>query len=111
RSPALVVGLVSSSLIFGLVHLSLDPWLLAYYSVLGASMAAIAVISRGLEAPIAFHLTNHLIMVVLAALFAGGEAVEIDRSVGLGGPFMLGLIAGDLRAIGFVWLYERRMHP
>ena len=109
--PALVVGLVSSSLIFGLVHLSLDPWLLAYYSVFGASMAAIAVISRGLEAPIAFHVTNNLIMMVLAALFAGGEAVEIDRSVGMGGPFMLGFIAVDLVAIGFVWLYERRMHP
>ena len=109
--PALIVGLVSSSLIFGLVHLSLDPWLLAYYSVFGASMAAIAVISRGLEAPIAFHVTNNLIMMVLAALFAGGEAVEIDRSVGMGGPFMLGFIAVDLVAIGFVWLYERRMHP
>src|SRR5690625_6636368 len=74
-------------------------------------MAAIAVISRGLEAPIAFHVTNNLIMMVLAALFAGGEAVEIDRSVGMGGPFMLGFIAVDLVAIGFVWLYERRIHP
>src|SRR5699024_4918472 len=88
-TPALVVGLV---------HLSLDPWLLAYYSVFGASMAAIAVISRGLEAPIAFHVTTNLIMMVLAALFAGGEAVEIDRSVGMGGPFMLGFIAVDLVA-------------
>lgn len=109
--PAMVVGLVASSLIFGLVHISLDPWLLTYYTVFGACMAAIAVISRGLEAPIAFHVANNLIMMVLAALFAGGGAVEIDRSVGMGGPFMLAFIAVDLVAVGIVWLYERRMRP
>jgi len=109
--PALIVGLVASSLLFGLVHISLDPWLLTYYTVFGVCMAAIAVISRGLEAPIAFHVANNLIMMVLAALFAGGEGVEIDRSVGMGGPFMLAFIAVDLVAVGIVWLYERRMRP
>ena len=109
--PALIIGMIVSSLVFGAMHASLDPWLLTYYVVFGLSMAAMAVISRGLEAPIAFHVTNNLIMMVVGALFAGGEGVVIDRSVGMGGPFMLVFIAVDLVAVGLVWLYERRLRP
>jgi membrane protease YdiL (CAAX protease family) len=108
---ALVVGMIASSIAFGLAHLSVDPWLLSYYAVFGLSMAAMAVISRGLEAPIAFHVMNNLIMMVIGALFAGGEGIVIDRSVGMGGPFMLVFIAVDLAAVGLVWLYERRLRP
>lgn len=108
--PALIVGMIASSVIFGLVHMSVDPWLLTYYTAFGACMAVMAVISRGLEAPIAFHVANNVIMMVAGALFAGGEAIEIDRSVGMGGPFMLLFIAVDLVAVGIVWLYERRQH-
>ena len=106
--PALIVGMIASSVVFGLVHMSVDPWLLTYYTVFGACMAAMAVISRGLEAPIAFHVTNNVIMMVAGALFADGQGIVIDRSVGMGGPFMLVAIAVDLLAVAVVWLYERR---
>lgn len=106
--PALIVGMIGSSITFGLVHMSIDPWLLTYYTAFGLCMAAMAVISRGLEAPIAFHVANNVIMMVAAALFAGGQGIEIDRSVGMGGPFMLLFIAVDLAAVGIVWMYERR---
>lgn len=109
--PALIIGMIASSLVFGAMHASLDPWLLSYYIVFGLSMAAMAVISRGLEAPIAFHVTNNLIMMVIGALFAGGEGLVMDRSVGMGGPFMLVFIAVDLAAVGLVWVYERRLRP
>lgn len=106
--PALVTGLIGSSILFGLVHMSVDPWLLSYYTVFGLCMAAMAVLSRGLEAPIAFHVTNNVIMMVAGALFADGQGIVIDRSVGMGGPFMLLAIAVDLTAVAIVWLYERR---
>ncbi|PMC75929.1 CPBP family intramembrane metalloprotease domain-containing protein [Brachybacterium sp. UMB0905] len=106
--PALIVGMTASSVVFGLVHMSLDPWLLSYYTAFGLCMAAMAVISRGLEAPIAFHVTNNVIMMVAGALFADGQGLVIDRSVGMGGPFMLLAIAVDLLAVGVVWMYERR---
>ena len=109
--PALIVGMIASSVVFGLVHMSVDPWLLTYYTVFGACMAAMAVISRGLEAPIAFHVTNNVIMMVAGALFADGQGIVIDRSVGMGGPFMLLAIAVDLTAVAIVWLYERRQRP
>ena len=106
--PAIVLGMIGSSVLFGLAHMSVDPWLLSYYAVFGLSMAAMALISRGLEAPIAFHVMNNLIMMIVGALFAGGEGVVIDRSVGMGGPFMLVFIAVDLVAVALVGLYERR---
>ena len=107
--PALIVGMLASSLVFGAMHGSMDPWLATYYTAFGLCMAAMAVISRGLEAPIAFHVTNNLIMMVVGALFSGGEGVVIDRSVGAGGPFMLVFVAVDLVAVALVWLYERRL--
>lgn len=113
--PALILGMILSSLIFGAMHASLDPWLLAYYVAFGLCMAAMAVISRGLEAPIAFHVTNNLLMMIAAALFADGGGILIDRSVGMGGPYMLLFIAMDLAAVALVWLHERRLrashHP
>ena len=109
--PALVTGLIGSSILFGLVHMSVYPWLLSYYTVFGLCMAAMAVLSRGLEAPIAFHVTNNLIMMIVGTLFADGGGLEIDRSVGMGGPFMLVFIAVDIAAVALVWLYERRVRP
>lgn len=106
--PALVLGMVVSTILFGLVHMSVDPWLLSYYTLFGLCMAAMAVISRGLEAPIAFHVSNNLILMVLGALFAGGEGLVIDRSVGMGGPFMLVFMVVDVLAVALVWLLERR---
>lgn len=106
--PALVLGMVGSSIVFGLSHLSIDPWLLSYYTVFGLSMAAMALLSRGLEAPIAFHVTNNVLMMVVGALFADGGGVVIDRSVGMGGPVMLVVMAADVAAVAVVGLYERR---
>lgn len=110
RSPrvALAAGLVGSSLVFGLVHLSVDPWLLSYYTVFGVCMALMTILSRGLEAPIAFHATNNVVLMVIGALFSGGGGIVIDRSVGMGGPFMLVFIAVDAVAVMLVWLHARR---
>lgn len=110
RAPrlALALGLVGSSLLFGLAHFSIDPWLLSYYTIVGVCTAAMAIISRGLEAPIAFHVGNNLVLMVLGALFSGGGNMAIDRSVGAGGPFMLVFIAMDIAAVLLVVWHERR---
>lgn len=105
---ALVVGLIASSIIFGLMHGSVDPWLLSYYTIFGIAMAVMAVISRGLEAPIAFHVVNNVVIMVIGALGSDNGNVVMDRSVGMGGPFILAFIAMDLVAVALVWLYERR---
>lgn len=105
---SVVVALIVSSLIFGFMHASLDPWLLSYYILFGVFMALMALISRGLEAPIAFHVVNNVVLMVLAALGTEDGHVVMDRSVGMGGPFMLAFIAMDAVAVLAVWLVERR---
>lgn len=105
---ALPVGIGASSGLFGLAHGAGDAWLVAYYIAFGLCMALMALISRGLEAPIAFHVMNNLVSMVLAALLSGGDGLVIDRSAGAGGPFMLVFIGMDLAGVGVVWLLERR---
>ncbi|MFC0674362.1 CPBP family intramembrane glutamic endopeptidase [Brachybacterium hainanense] len=105
---AIVLGITVSSVLFGLAHGAGDPWLIAYYVTFGLSMALMALISRGLEAPIAFHVMNNVISMVIGAVSAGGGGLVIDRSAGAGGPFMLVFIALDLVAVAIVWLLERR---
>lgn len=105
---AVAVALIASSVIFGVMHASVDPWLLTYYVLFGVCTGLMAIISRGLEAPIAFHVVNNVVMMVLAALGTEDGYIAIDRSVGTGGPFMLIYIGMDLVAVALVWLFERR---
>ncbi|MEE1617444.1 CPBP family intramembrane glutamic endopeptidase [Brachybacterium sp. J153] len=105
---ALAVGIILSSIVFGLSHGAGDLWLMAYYVAFGLCGALMALISRGLEAPIAFHVVNNLLAMVLGALMTGGGGVVIDRSAGAGGPIMLLMIGVDLLLVGIVWLLERR---
>lgn len=106
--PALVLGVVLSSIVFSVVHGSADPWLLGYFAFFGACAAMMMLISGGLEASIALHVSNNGLTMILNALFAGGGAVGLDRSVGSGGPHLLIMMALLLVAVGMVWILERR---
>ena len=110
RSPrtAIAIGIVGSSLAFGLVHAATDPWLIAYYTLFGVSAAAITVLSGGLEAAIAFLVANNLVNMLIAVLFADGGNITIDRSAGSGGPTMVLMIAADLLAVLVGGLLVRR---
>lgn len=105
---AIVAGLLGSSLLFGASHLSLDPWLMSYYTLIGICLGSMVLLSRGLEAAIAFHVANNVLLMALSALFADGGGLVIDRSVGMGGPFMLIFMAVDVLAVGLVLRHERR---
>lgn len=100
--------MATSSVVFAIVHGAADPWLLGYYAFFGLCAAAMAVISRGLEASIAFHVANNALTAILNALLACGGAFVLDRSVGAGGAHLLILVPINLAAVGVVWAYERR---
>lgn len=106
--PALVLGVVLSTVAFAIVHGSADPWLLGYYAFFGLCAALMAVISRGLEASIAFHIGHNAVTAILNALLADGGSLLLDRSVGAGGPHLLLLVPVNLLAVGLVWWDERR---
>lgn len=107
-TAAVVVGVIVSSLMFGMSHFASDPWLIAYYVTFGLCGALMAVITRGLESSIAFHAVNNTILFIITALSASDQGVEIDRSAGQGGPFMLVFMGMDLLVVASVWLLERR---
>lgn len=106
--PALVLGVVLSTILFAVIHGSVDLWLLGYYAFFGLCAAAMALISRGLEAPIAFHIANNAVTSILNAIFADSGTFIVDRSVGAGGPHLLILAPVNLLAVALVWMHERR---
>lgn len=107
--PAFVTGLVVSSLMFAFLHGSTDPMLFAYYLVFSVATAVMGLLTRGLEAAIAFHTANNLVVTTINALFAGGGVVAVERSEGAaGGLALLIPAAASLAALTMVWLRERR---
>lgn len=82
--PAFLTGLVVSSLMFAFLHGSTDPMLFAYYLVFSVATAVMGLLTRGLEAAIAFHTANNLVVTTINALFAGGGVVA-ERSEGAAG--------------------------
>jgi membrane protease YdiL (CAAX protease family) len=106
--PALVVGLVVSSLAFAVIHGSVDPWLFGYYVVIGICTGLMAIISGGVEAPVAFHTANNVLLTSVNSLLAGGGTFALDRSTGSGDASLLILTAADIGMVVLVWRRERR---
>lgn len=107
--PALGLGIAVSSVGFALVHGSSDPWLFGYYTFVGISTGVMAVVSRGVEAPIAFHVANNVLFSTVNSLMAGGEGYTIDRENDTGDASLLILAAVSVAMVVLVWLRERRL--
>ena len=107
--PALIVGLVVSSLSFALVHGSTDPWLAGYFVVVAVSTGLMAIISGGIEAPIAFHTANNVLAGILNSVMAGGGIVANDRTTDTGDASLLILVAVNVGMVVLVWVRERRV--
>jgi membrane protease YdiL (CAAX protease family) len=106
--PAFLTGLILSSATFALLHGSSDPLLFAYYLFFSVCTAVMGLLTRGLEAAIAFHTANNLLTTTLNAVLSGGGAVAVDRSEGSTGGFALLLpAAGSLAALVMVGIRER----
>ncbi|MFC0006751.1 CPBP family intramembrane glutamic endopeptidase [Micromonospora siamensis] len=106
--PALAVGLVVSSLGFAVLHGSTDPWLFGYYAFIGLCTGLMAIISRGIEAPVAFHVANNVLFGIVNTVLADGEPYAIDRSTDSGDASLLILAAVNIAMVALVWLRERR---
>jgi membrane protease YdiL (CAAX protease family) len=106
--PALAVGLVVSSLGFALLHGSTDPWLFGYYAFIGLCTGLMAIISRGIEAPVAFHVANNVLFGIVNTVLSDGEPYAIDRSTDSGDASLLILAAVNIAMVALVWRRERR---
>ncbi|MFI2713955.1 CPBP family intramembrane glutamic endopeptidase [Micromonospora sp. NPDC018662] len=106
--PALAVGLVVSSLGFAMLHGSTDPWLFGYFTFIGLCTGVMAIISGGIEAPVAFHVANNVLFGIANTVLADGEPYAIDRSTDSGDASLLILAAVNVAMVALVWLRERR---
>lgn len=105
---ALLVAVLISGVLFTAIHVSASPWFIAYCMVISVATAAMGVITGGLEAAIAFHVTNNVFVQILNTLFAGDSSSVIDRGTSspLGAELSI-LMLMNVAVVGFVWLTER----
>jgi uncharacterized protein len=106
--PALAVGLVVSALGFTVVHASTDPWLAGYFMVFSLSTGLMAIVSGGMEAPIAFHVVNNVLAGIVNNVLSGGGVGSIDRATDTGDASLLILVAVNIALVAVVVAYERR---
>lgn len=90
--PSFVLGTLVSAVLFSLAHFATDGWLIAYYLVFGIAMSLLTQFTGGLEAASLVHAANNVMLFLVSA--ATGQMSEgMDRSAGVGGPFMLAPMA------------------
>ncbi|MEX5256919.1 lysostaphin resistance A-like protein [Kocuria arenosa] len=86
--PSFVLGTMVSAVLFSLAHFATDGWLIAYYLVFGIAMSLLTQFTGGLEAASLVHAANN-VMLFLVSASTGQMSEGMDRSAGVGGPFML----------------------
>jgi uncharacterized protein len=78
--------------------------------VVGLSTGLMAIISGGMEAPIAFHVVNNVLFGVISNVMSGGGTTTIDRATDTGDASLLILVAVNVGMVALVATYERRRH-
>jgi hypothetical protein len=82
--------------------------LAGYITLIALSTGLMAIISGGVEAPIAFHVVNNVLAGIGNNVMTGGGTSAVDRSTETGGPPMLILGAVNVAMVVVVWLHENR---
>ncbi|MFD0866772.1 CPBP family intramembrane glutamic endopeptidase [Tessaracoccus lubricantis] len=103
---ALAVGTLLNSAVFMLLHGASDPWLNLFYFTLGALLTWLTWRTGGLEAAAAFHIVNNMIGFSLVP-FQGVSSI-FDRSVGTGGPIVLGQLVAAVLVVAVIGVLARR---
>ena len=85
--PGLIIATIVPSLVFMAAHGAGDPWLNVYYFLFGAAMSLLAWRTGGLEAGVVVHTVNN--MMAFGIVILAGQEINLDRSAGTGGAFML----------------------
>jgi membrane protease YdiL (CAAX protease family) len=88
RGVSFALGTTASSIVFALVHLAADPWLIAYYLVFAVAMSLIVRATGGLEIAVLIHALNNVLLLVPAVVLSTLDE-SFDRGVGSAGPLAL----------------------
>lgn len=113
--PGLVIATLIPSLIFMLAHGAGDPWLNVYYFTFGACMSILVWRTGGLEMNSVVHIVNN--MMAFGVVILSGQEINLDRSAGTGGAFMLlpmavlVIVTIVLSWLSRRWTVQRTYHP
>ena len=107
----LVVGVVVTTVLFSLMHGTLDPYLLTSYLVLFGSMAIVTWRTGGLEVAVVLHGVYNLALLLATTLHldVGGELD--NRATAVGSLVNLVPSAAIIIATAIVWLVTRTSGP
>ncbi|MDN5803670.1 MAG: CPBP family intramembrane metalloprotease, partial [Microlunatus sp.] len=104
--PGLIIATLVPSFVFMLAHGAGDPWLNVYYFFFGVMMSILAWRTGGLEAACVVHVVNN--MMAFGITIAAGQEIDLDRSAGTGGAFMLLPMAVLAVVTAVLWLLSNR---
>jgi len=111
RSPvvALAVTTVLSTALFVAAHGSADPWIIIELGSLAVAGCWLAWRTGGLEAVIALHVVNNVLIMASGILFGGLEASFVTGE-SAGSPLSAGMniVATTLVTAALLWLARRR---
>jgi membrane protease YdiL (CAAX protease family) len=102
-----VIALAVSSVAFGSAHLAGDPWLIAYYLLFGLLMGIVAWRTGGIEAAVALHVVNNVLMGIVGSALDRSIESGIDRSAGAGSPLIM-IHLGTLVLTGVILIIAAR---
>ena len=113
RGPrtALVLGVLVSSVIFAVIHLSTDPWLNLWYVVFAVSTALVTWRTGGIEIAVVIHAGFNTIAFVVAVALRNDLDQLSDRAAGAATPTILVpcVIVATVAAV--VWFRTRHSGP
>lgn len=104
----LVLGIVVSSVVFAIVHLSTDVWLNAWYLVFAVGLSLITWRTGGIEIAIVLHAVFNTINFVFDIALRVDIGTAYDRSAGVASVETLLPISVIVIAVAVVWLRTRR---
>lgn len=106
---ALAIAMVISSVIFALGHTSLDPWILIDLGAFATAAVLLTWRTGGLEAAIAMHIINNVIVLCLSILTTGlGDAFITPETTGSPSATVMSLLSLVAVTAAIWWLAGRR---
>lgn len=108
RILAWAIPVALSAALFGLAHGSLDPWVLGSLMIFATSVGILTWRSGGLEAAIALHTLNNLLVMHLTLILGGFDDAFIGTDTSSTFPDVVAALIGHALAVAVVWWWLKR---
>ncbi len=113
RGPrtALALGVVVSSVIFAVIHLSTDPWLNLWYLTFGVGTALVTWRTGGVEIAVVLHAGYNTLAFLVAVAMRNDLGQTFDRAAGAANGSVLVSCAVVAAVAAVVWYRTRHSCP